>query len=76
MTVRKDRPRLLNFYDIDMTAALGNVREPAIPSGVPPDSGNPHYPDRLDRWEDDDVWDLRDSMAGQVCRKTELHHAG
>ena len=34
------------------------------------------YPDRLDRWEDDDVWDLRDSMAGQVCRKTELHHAG
>lgn len=34
------------------------------------------YNERLDRWEDDDLWDLRDSMAGQVCRKTYFRHAG
>jgi hypothetical protein len=34
------------------------------------------YNERLDRWEDDYLWDLRDSMAGQVCRKTFFHHAG
>jgi hypothetical protein len=34
------------------------------------------YNERLDRWEDDYLWDLRDSMPGQVCRTTEFHHAG
>jgi len=34
------------------------------------------YNARLDRWEDEYLWDLRDSMAGQVCCKTYLHHAG
>ncbi len=34
------------------------------------------YNARLDRWEDEYLWDLRDSMAGQVCRKTFFHHAG
>jgi hypothetical protein len=34
------------------------------------------YNERLDRWEDDYLWDLRDSMAGQVCRETFFHHAG
>ncbi len=34
------------------------------------------YNERLDRWEDDYLWDLRDSMAGRVCRTTEFHHAG
>lgn len=34
------------------------------------------YNARLDRWEDEYLWDLRDSMAGQVCCKTCLHHAG
>ncbi len=28
------------------------------------------YNARLDRWEDEYLWDLRDSMAGQVCCKT------
>jgi len=36
----------------------------------------PVYNERLDRWEDEYLWDLRDSMAGQVCRKTWFHHAG
>jgi hypothetical protein len=34
------------------------------------------YNERLDRWEDEYLWDLRDSMAGQVCCKTDFHHAG
>jgi len=34
------------------------------------------YNERLDRWEDEFLWDLRDSMAGQVCRNTYFHHAG
>ena len=34
------------------------------------------YNARLDRWEDEYLWNLRDSMAGQVCRKTFFHHAG
>ncbi len=34
------------------------------------------YNERLDRWENDYLWDLRDSMAGQVCRKTFFRHAG
>ncbi len=34
------------------------------------------YNARLDRWEDEYLWDLRDSMAGQGCRKTFFHHAG
>lgn len=34
------------------------------------------YNERLDRWEDEYLWDLRDSMAGQVCCKTYFHHAG
>ncbi len=34
------------------------------------------YNERLDRWEDEYLWDLRDSMAGQVCRKIFFHHAG
>lgn len=34
------------------------------------------YNERLARWEDEYLWDLRDSMAGQVGRKTLFHHAG
>ena len=34
------------------------------------------YNARLERWEDEYLWDLRDSMAGQVCCKTYLRHAG
>jgi hypothetical protein len=34
------------------------------------------YNKRLDRWEDDALWDLRDSMAGQVGCTTYFHHAG
>ena len=34
------------------------------------------YNARLDRWEDEYLWALRDSMAGQVCCKTYFQHAG
>lgn len=34
------------------------------------------YNERLDRWEDEYLWDLRNSMAGQVCCNTFFHHAG
>src|SRR5260221_366122 len=34
------------------------------------------YNERLDRWEDDYLWDLRDSMAGKGCGKTFFYHSG
>lgn len=34
------------------------------------------YNNRLDRWEDEYLWDLRDSMAGQVACQTFFQHAG
>jgi hypothetical protein len=34
------------------------------------------YNERLDHWEDEYLWDLRDRMAGQVCCKTYVHLAG
>ncbi len=34
------------------------------------------YNERLKRWEDEYLWDLRDSMAGQVACQTVFRHAG
>lgn len=34
------------------------------------------YNERLDRWEDEYLWELRDSMAGQVACQTIFQHTG